>query len=278
MLKTTLQQVIDMSPEERKEYMQESGGQLIEQMLEEIGSIDPILRDEQIYRLFITLLTERLIENDMMENCAIELISDRRLFWSIGEMDTDSVFTRSFTTLWLAGLLAIDRETSYLEETVRHVVMERSATYLQQERDVRGFVEEKGWAHSIAHGADLAAVIAGHPLAEKRLMPVLLQGVSDSFWKGTVYTDNEDERLVAVIMALVKQEYPEEVLVEWVEQVFDRLEMEKTRKGYSRSFFQARTNTLQFMKTLYFALKMNYQAPALQQVVAHFIQKWFSLT
>ncbi|QTD40065.1 DUF2785 domain-containing protein [Sporosarcina sp. Te-1] len=278
MIKTTLQQVIDMSPEERMEHIQENGGQLIGQMLEEIGSIDPVLRDEQIYRLIITLLTEHLIENEVMENLAIELISDRRLFWSIGEMDTDSVFTRSFSALWLAGLLAIDRETSYLEETVRHVVMERSATYLQQERDVRGFVEEKGWAHSIAHGADLAAVIAGHPLAEKRLIPVLLQGVSDSFWKGPVYTDDEDERLVAVIMALVKRGYPEEVLVEWIEQVFDRLELERTRKGYSRSLFQARTNTLQFMKTLYFALKMNHQAPGLQQVVAHVIQKWFSLT
>ncbi|GKV55327.1 membrane protein [Sporosarcina sp. NCCP-2222] len=277
MLQTTLQEVIAMSPEERKDYMKESGGQLVEQMLGEIGSIDPVLRDEQIYGLFITLLTERLIENDVMENLAIELISDRQLFCSIGETNTDSVFTRAFASLWLAGLLTIDQETPYLEEGVRRLVMERCSTYLQQERDVRGFVEEKGWAHSIAHGADLAAVIAGHPLTEKRLMPILLQGVSDSFWKGTVYTDDEDKRLVEVIMALVKQEYPEEVLVEWIEQVFDRLALEKSRSGYSRPFFQARTNTLHFMTAFFFALKMNHQAPRLQQVAAHYIQKWFYL-
>lgn len=277
MLKTILQEVIAMSPEERRDYMKESGGQLVEHMLEEIGSIDPVLRDEQIYVLFITLLAERQIENDVMEKLAIELISDRRLFFSIGETNTDSVFTRAFASLWLAGLLMVDQETPYLEEGVRRLVMERCSTYLQQERDVRGFVEEKGWAHSIAHGADLAAVMAGHPLTEKRLMPILLQGVSDSFWKGTVYTDDEDKRLVDVVMALVKKEYPEEVLVEWVEQVFDRLEVEKSRSGYSRQFFQARTNTLHFMKTFYFALKMHHQAPGLQQVVSHFIQKWFSL-
>ena len=132
-----------------------------------------------------------------MTHAVQELISDRYLFASIGEKDTDDVFIRSFSTLWLTGLFWLDQEHPFMDLELRNQAMEKSATYLLLEQDTRGFVEGNGWAHSIAHGADLAKAIASHPLVEKRLIPIILEGVTSCFWKGCVYTDDEDERLVA---------------------------------------------------------------------------------
>ena len=114
--------------------------------------------------------------------------------------------------------------------------MEKSATYLSQEKDTRGFVKGKGWAHSIAHGADLAAVIANHPLLEKRLIPIVLEGVTSCFWKGGVYTDDEDERLVAIFLHSLKRTIQKKSLIEWLEQVFDKLDREANEKGIRNRF------------------------------------------
>ena len=37
------------------------------------------------------------------------------------------------------------------------------ATWLLRERDLRGFVPGKGWAHAVAHGADALGTLARSP-------------------------------------------------------------------------------------------------------------------
>jgi len=44
--------------------------------------------------------------------------------------------------------------------------------------------------------------------------------------------------------------------------------------GYTPQYFNARTNTLHFMKTLYFTLKFSQQMPQLKGIVSIFISKW----
>ena len=273
-MKQQMKMILDMDDIQCRDYMELHGEELFEYMLANLGSTDGELRDELIYRLMIKLLTEQHLKTNQLTQAFEELITDRYLFKSIGKKDSDDVFIRSFSTLWLTGLFWFDQEYPFMESERRIEAMEKSATYLLKEQDTRGFVEGKGWAHSIAHGADLAAMIAGHPLVEKRLIPIILEGVASCFWKGGVYTDDEDERLVAIFLSLVKKDYPEDVLIEWLEQVFDKLDRKVNELGYSSSFFYARTNILQFMKTLYFALKKSKRYPKLQSTSSFFIQKW----
>ncbi|WP_145024419.1 DUF2785 domain-containing protein [Paenibacillus sp. Y412MC10] len=54
-----------------------------------------------------------------------------------------------------------------------------------------------GWAHAIAHGADLLAAAVRHPLSSVdgsgwRVLNVMGQ----TLFKGYVYSDDEDERLI----------------------------------------------------------------------------------
>ena len=106
---------------------------------------------------------------------------------------------------------------------------------------------------------------------------MILQAVKSCLWKETVYVDDEEERLVGVIEALITFGMPEEVLMEWVEQVFDKLDMHLFQNGYNAAFFKARTCTLNLMKTFYFILKTKNIMPKLEGVVYLQIGKWLKL-
>lgn len=273
-MKQQMKMVLEMDDIQCQNYIESHGEELFESMLVNLGTPDGELRDELIYRTFCKLLTGQHLETNQLINACKELITDQYLFASIGQKGSDEVFIRSFSALWLTGLFWSDQEHPFLDPELRSKALKKSASYLSQELDTRGFVEGKGWAHSIAHGADLAAMISSHPSVEKRLIPVILEGVASCFWKGGVYVDDEDERLVAIILSLEKIDYPEDILIEWTEQVFDKLDREVLHTGYSQTFYHARTNTLQFMKTLYFALKKSKRYPKLQSIASFFIQKW----
>lgn len=273
-MKQQLLDLVKMEKAELQNYMERHGDTLFPYMLTHLGTIDSELRDQLIYQAFCKLITYDLLREEQLAQAFRLIISDEYLMRGIEDGESYDVFTRSFSTLWLTGLFWIDKQKPFLEQTMRNDAFKRCATYLLKEHDTRGFVEDKGWAHSIAHGADLAAMIVDHPDIEKKLIPVVLEGITSCFWKGRVYVDDEDERLVAVLMTLVTAEYEEEVLIEWVEQVFDRLEQKTRVDGYDRSFYHARTNSLQFMKTFYFALKKSHRTPNLRNTVAFFVERW----
>ncbi|MGE7666495.1 DUF2785 domain-containing protein [Ureibacillus composti] len=273
-MKETLLKVLSMDTVERQQFMNQQGNQLIEEMILHIGSPDNELRDQLNYRLFIELLSYQLLTSEQMTFLVQTLQGNDYLYQKIGEVDTDTVFTRSFSALWLTALINVDSQLHFLPDDTAKSLLEICVPYLTKEKDVRGFVGEKGWARSIAHGADLASALISHPQFEIRLSPILLQGIKDSFWKGTVYVDDEEERLVAIINQLISKEFPEEILIEWVEQVFDKLQFYLMEVGYTPQYFNARTNTLHFMKTLYFTLKFSQQMPQLKGTVSIFISKW----
>ena len=273
-LKAILTELLNMNELERQAYMNEHADHLIKDMIEYIGYPEDEMRDKLNYRLFIELLSGQLFSHEQMAHMASTLKGENYLFRSIGERDTDTVFTRSFSALWLSNLLNVDRQLRFLNEEEATSVLEVSSHYLGKENDVRGFAGEKGWAHSIAHGADLSSAIISHPSFNVRSAPIILQGIKDSFWKGTVFVDDEEERLVTILEKLISQDFPEEIVIEWIEQVFDKLQFYLMEVGYTPHYFAARTNTLHFMKTLYFTLKFSQKSPEIMGIVSLFIAKW----
>lgn len=276
-LKEVIRDVLQLSQEERAHYMEQHGELLLEQMLEHIGNPDLALRDQAIYSLFMELLVSHQLSKETMESLVMKLATDDYLFYGIGSHMDDSVFTRSFTALWLAGLLRIDMMQSYLSDEAKEQLYEKAVQFLAREKDVRGYVDGKGWANAIAHTSDLLALMVRHDYFEVKYGVPILQGIQSVFWKGQVLVDDEEERLVEVVSALIEVGFPEEVMSEWVEQVFEQLQRYLMQRGYTREYFTARTMTLHFMKTLYFALKYKQKYPQLLSTVAHFIAKNFKV-
>lgn len=273
-MKETLENILHMNQLEREQYMSTNGAQLLEQMTKIIGYPEDELRDKLNYRLFIELLSTNVLTNEQMTQLTIKLSGEDYLYSSIGKTEDDSVFTRSFSALWLAALLHADAQLHFLTDEQSTEVLEVATPYLMKELDVRGFLGEKGWALAIGNGSELAIAIVSHPSFKLHLTSKLLEGVKASFWKGSVYINDEEENFAKLIGLLISKNVAEEVLIEWVEQVFDKLQFYLLTNGYTPQYFSARTNTLHFMKQFYFLLKFTRRMPELMGAVSIFIGKW----
>jgi hypothetical protein len=77
-------------------------------------------------------------------------MDDQHMFYYMGEEEGDGVFTRAFSVLLLPLLLAVHRDAPYLSSGEIRIVKQNLIDFLQQEKDRRGFVPGKGWAHARA--------------------------------------------------------------------------------------------------------------------------------
>ncbi|MCS1383717.1 DUF2785 domain-containing protein [Lysinibacillus sphaericus] len=276
-IKEALQTFSSMTLSARQAFFNKEGEWLLKEMLAHIGSTDAELRDHLIYRIFVDLLSDNLLSAQQLQYLFDTATGEDFLYANIGEQMTDSVFTRSFSALLVASILAKDSELLILDDASLQSFFKKIGRYLLLENDTRGYIEGKGWAHSVAHGADLAAITIKHPKFDLQHAPSILHAFKLVTWKDVVFINDEEERLVNIIEALLARNYSEEALSEWVEQVFDKFEMHLVTQGYNQRFFSGRTCTLNAMKTLYFALKMNNLAPKLQNTLYLQIAKWLKL-
>lgn len=240
-----------------KELMtRELANETISFMLENIGAPDPRLRDELIYATLARWIHNDFFNEDQLEHILTKAFDDNHLFYQIGEVCTDSVFKRSFSAHAAAAVLQKDQNDVRLDQDTVSRLLERVCQYLEMEQDTRGYVEGKGWAHSIAHGADLLAAAVRHPLC-----PVdeagwrVLNVVGQTLFKGYVYSDDEDERLIQVLIALLHRKDSREVnLGLWLQGIAHDLVRIHADEGATIYFFRSRTNVMNFFKTLYFYL------------------------
>ncbi len=275
---TNYEQVLALSHEERGEYIQQHP-HFLQEMLQNIGHPNGEARDLYNYRLFVELLSADQIPHEVLKSFAHSLSGKAYLLAGIGEEEGDLVFTRSFSALWLTAILHADRQLELLDEELVAAVTKGALTLLARERDLRSFVnDEKGWAHSIAHVSDLLAALIQHCHFDMKNSPYILQEVKEAFWKGRVYTDDEEDRFVKIIEGLIQKGFEEDILVEWVEQVFDKLEIYSYELGFTQEWFRARTNILHFMQTLYFTLKFSNRYEKLRSITSIFIQRWMKLS
>nr|WP_242069344.1 DUF2785 domain-containing protein [Paenibacillus dendritiformis] len=76
------------------------------------------------------------------------------MFYRIGSEGDSTVFTRSFSVLPIALILRRHRQKPFLDLAEFQQVKHSLISYVQEEKDLRGYVNEGGWAHSAAHAAD----------------------------------------------------------------------------------------------------------------------------
>ncbi|MCA1055808.1 DUF2785 domain-containing protein [Rossellomorea aquimaris] len=173
-------------------------------MVTHIGSVDPELRDKLIYTSFFRLIIE---ENKLGADLLIELLDRCQhdlLFKGIGENGTDTVFTRAFTTLVIALILYRDHHDSFLGEVRVAKVKDHLLRYLREERDLRGYVPGKGWAHSIAHVSDAVDELVKNPkVGQREYEEILLALWNKMLVSDSVYIQQEDERVITPIIEML---------------------------------------------------------------------------
>ena len=157
MLRTTLESYL-------KDQISELSKEIRDEMLKQIGNPDSYLRDKLIYQSYGKVDFFRSIKLRKKSRHYLKLLYRKTTYFTgLGESGTDTVFTRSFSTLVIAAIIEYDVKKTVVNPDLVHSTVNKVTYYLMEEKDTRGFIEGKGWAHSIAHGADALGALAKHP-------------------------------------------------------------------------------------------------------------------
>ncbi|MDE1547788.1 DUF2785 domain-containing protein [Jeotgalibaca caeni] len=245
---------------------------LIEKMLGNIGSTDSELRDTLIYQTFGKLICEDYVTNEQMEH--ILEVCLRNLFMNIGQKESDSVFTRSFSSLVMVLVLDKDQEKQFLSEDILKKTTISSMNYLKLEEDIRGHVVGKGWAHSIAHGADLLTAAIRHPSFDPTLSFECLETIQGCLFKtGHPFMDEEEERLLFAVEALQEKGVSENDMENWIWKIFDELNEVLEKEGYSLNFFWKKSNVIHFLRGYYFRLLYKNRCLKLRETIGTILEQ-----
>lgn len=135
-------------------------GDLTAELTTMLGDVRPEVRDGTAYPALATWL-ERGVYDDLLPGLGDGMVAG--LSTGLGESGTDTVFRRSFSALILAECLERDSSQHLLPDSTIMDWGDRIAVWFLAERDSRGFVPDKGWAHAIAHGADTLGALGASP-------------------------------------------------------------------------------------------------------------------
>ena len=169
-----------------------------------LGDPDPRRRDEIAYDVLSTWIGEGVYD-DLLEGLGDGMATGLRV--GIGERETDTVFRRSFSALVLAECVARDNEAHLLPPEALLRWGDNTAGWLVRERDLRGFVPGKGWAHAVAHGADVLTALAGAESLGRLELTVLLDVIGDRLLAPTSYrlVHGEVDRLARATMTILRR-------------------------------------------------------------------------
>ena len=184
-----------------------------------LGSPDPVDRDEFAYPILATWISEGVYD-DLLAGLGDGMAAG--LTQGLGESGTDSVFRRSFSALVLAECIGRDNAESRLPPAKIMEWGDRINGWLVRERDVRGFVPGKGWAHAVAHGADAVGVLAESPHFGLTELTVLLDVVADRVLLATPapLTSGEPDRLAAATMTVLRRRLvPLRIIEPWLARI-----------------------------------------------------------
>lgn len=233
---------------------------LTAELTQMLGATDPEVRDGMAYPTLATWV-DRGVYDDLLLGLGDGMAAGLRV--GVGETGTDSVFRRSFSALILGECIARDNERPLVPGGKVLEWGDRLATWLLRERDVRGFVPGKGWAHAVAHGADALGTLAQSPHLGKAELTVLLDVIADRLVLpvDALFTHGEPDRLAAATIQILRRgTVPSSVLEPWINRVGAAAAM---RAAFVDSDpFLTGGNAQAFLRALHLQLALGPRPPA----------------
>ena len=235
-----------------------------------LGSTDPELRDDIAYIVYANWLKREMFTKEEVHAHVDELLAN--LEKGIGETESDSVFRRTFSVLLLAEIVHNDNKKPLLEKDQIQTILAKALWYLDAEKDPRGHIPVQGWAHALAHTADLMLVLGKNRQTEKDDLEKILQGISNKLVHSTnwVYIHGEDDRLAnAVMLTLQRDLVSTDFLGTWLksftapEKSWDGA---YTDAGQSKAFHNSRN----FLRSLSETIRITEEMPQ-KEVIAKLV-------
>ena len=92
------------------------------------------------------------------------LVQEDYLYYGLASLELIRFSHVPFSVLVIAAIIEYDVKKKVLDPDIMRYTVHKVIHYMMEEKDTRGFIQEKGWAHAIAHGADALDALAKHPL------------------------------------------------------------------------------------------------------------------
>jgi len=197
-----------------------------DQLLEYLGSPDSHIRESSLV-ILCRWIERGTYETDQLLEMAGKLKNN--ILEGLGDKETDSVFLRAFAALVLGDIIGFDEECAlgniegkdpFLTRELIMEYFEASLKYYAGEKDIRGYVDVKEWAHSIAHGADLLKKFALNRLIGKeeflRILEVFRLKIVEP--QENVYKAREELRITIAIYSLfLRRILDTDEIIDWFE-------------------------------------------------------------
>jgi hypothetical protein len=232
-------------------------------LLSNFASTDGELRDELSYMIFANgIIARQKLTPEELEKLLITALDNGHLFYRIGEFDTDSVFMRSFSNLVIAALLYSDAQKPTFSAQIIQRTKKALLEYARSEKDWRGYVEEKGWAHAMAHLADALDECAQNRTMGAQDRKEILTLISELAKSPEPLYHEEDVRLaMAAYHIILGKQVDEGFLKTWVDTCFVQRNTDVV--SWTRG-----TNAKNFLRSLYFLLRWDSVVPMLAERIS----------
>jgi hypothetical protein len=224
---------------------------LTEELFSFIHATDPELRDSIGLEVFFHWL-DRGLYNPVDIRRFISRLLDN-LQTGLGEKESDSIFQRSFSILWLALIIQNDKQKPALERDELLSILGALRAYFSAEQDYRGFDRTKGFAHAIAHAADLFSALAASPgMGENEHLEILeciaakLKAIPD--W---IFIYGEESRLAAAVLQIfARGTLSDQQIITWLAFLSADWENAWSDDARALAFFNGRN----FLRSLHYKL------------------------
>lgn len=239
---------------EEKKYLLENNDEYFSialDMIENIGSLDSKLRDDLIYGTLLQWVTTGKFNFTQLEALLNISLDASHLFYKLESEDEDAVYKRTFSVLVVALVIYQLRREELLSESLAYQAKEKIIEYMLKEKDLRGYIEIKGWAHSVAHTADALDELAQYKGFNKAdlldILNVIKAKVCVNYY---VYKDEESERLVNAVQNVFKRKMLSCIeITDWIQAFnIENSQLEHMEK------YHLKINIKDFLRSLYFRL------------------------
>lgn len=136
-----------------------------------LGDPDPAMRDGIAYEALAQWLRAGDFDTE-------ELRRLRDTLYAMLDGDDAAGFRRPFAALVLSEIARTDRVQPWMTPTEREAMVDKAATFLRSVDDYRGFDDEQGWRHGVAHGADWLMQLSLNPALERGQLDAILAAVA----------------------------------------------------------------------------------------------------
>lgn len=251
----------------KRTWEEESEEIIVKSMITHIGSTDGELRDQLIYGSFYQLIIEKnQLEHELL-NELLDLCLSELLLKGIGENGTDTVFTRSFTTLLIALILYRDNRDNFLSQEMVYQIKDKLIDYINFEKDLRGFVSLKGWAHSIAHVADAFDELVKSPKIKQKLYLEILKPLWNKvFVSDNTYVHDEDERILQPILVMLNNGLNPKKIEALIQSIPQVLKIQKEKIDEEKFWFLV-ANCKSFLKSFFIKIHENPNLLSIQKCI-----------